>query len=188
MRGHLFILSGPSGAGKGTVRGIAAAQTRGVEYSVSCTTRKPREGEKDGVQYHFMKTEDFCNSINAGQFLEWAEVHGNYYGTRRDIVENALENGTDILLEIDVQGALEVKEKVPEAITVFLMPPSLEELEKRLRKRGTENEENLKLRLKNAELELSCAKKYDHIIINDDATKAANEFVNLINSYRRVQK
>lgn len=185
MRGHLYILSGPSGAGKGTIREKIFKNVSDLSYSISCTTRKPREGELDGVDYHFISVGEFKRQIEENKFLEWAEVHGNFYGTSRTFIEPLLEKGIDVMLEIDVQGALQVKDKMPEAITVFLTPPSMEILEGRLRGRGTNDDADIKLRMKNAETEMSYADKYDHTIVNDDADKASEEFVNLINSYRR---
>lgn len=188
MRGHLFIFSGPSGAGKGTVREKVFKKIDNISYSVSCTTRKPREGEIDGRDYHFISVDEFKHEIAENMFIEWAEVHGNFYGTSRTFIEPLLEQGKDVMLEIDVQGALQVKKKMPECVTVFLSPPSMQILEKRLRGRGSNDEEDIKLRMKNAEIEMSYANSYDHKIINDDVDKASEELINLINSYRREQK
>ena len=188
MKGRLFIFSGPSGVGKGTVRARVLADTDNMSYSVSCTTRKPRPGDREGIDYWFISKEDFLKQIEEGLFLEWADVHGNYYGTRRDIVEKTLDAGRDVMLEIDVQGALQIKKKMPEAITVFLMPPSFEELERRLRGRGTESEESLRTRLANAKTEIACEPEYDHTIVNDTVDRAVEEFEQLINSYRREQQ
>jgi len=185
MKGHLFVFSGPSGAGKGSVLTKVLASIDNLEYSVSCTTRKPRPGDVNGREYWFMDECDFRSMAAEDKFLEWAEVHGGLYGTRRDIVENALAGGKDIILEIDVQGALQVKKKMPEAIAVFLEPPSKEELEKRLRNRSTEDEKQIELRLANAEKEMNCAHKYDHVIVNDEVDRAAEEFIKIIESYRR---
>jgi guanylate kinase len=185
MKGHLFVFSGPSGAGKGSVLTKVLASIGNLEYSVSCTTRKPRPGDINGREYWFMDEKKFRSLVAEGRFLEWAEVHGGLYGTRRDIVEDALAGGKDIILEIDVQGALQVKKKMPEAITVFLEPPSMAELEKRLRNRSTENEKQIQLRLANAEKEMSCAHEYDHRIINDEVDRAAEDFIKIIESYRR---
>jgi len=185
MRGHLYILSGPSGAGKGTIREKIFKNVSDLSYSISCTTRKPREGELDGVDYHFISVDEFKHQIAENKFLEWAEVHGNFYGTSRTFIEPLLEKGIDVMLEIDVQGALQVKDKMPEAITVFLAPPSMEILEERLRGRGTNDDADIKLRMKNAETEMGYADKYDYKIMNDDADKASEEFINLINLYRR---
>ncbi len=174
MTGKLFVLSGPSGAGKGTLRELALKNFDSLVYSISCTTRQPRNSETDGVEYRFITRENFENRINNGEFLEYAHVHDNYYGTLKQDVINELERGNNVLLEIDVQGALQVREKMPEAVLIFIAPPSIEELEKRLRARHTETEENLKLRLKNAEHEMNLQNEYNHVIINDDLNKAVN--------------
>ncbi|WP_352409051.1 guanylate kinase, partial [Pyramidobacter piscolens] len=135
-KGTLFVLSGPSGAGKGTIRARVFEALDGLSYSVSCTTRAPREGERDGVDYRFITPEDFAARIAAGDFLEWADVHRHRYGTLKSDVEKVLNEGKDMFLEIDVQGALQVKKKMPEAVTLFVVPPSIEVLEERLRGRG----------------------------------------------------
>ena len=134
-KGTLFVLSGPSGAGKGTIRARVFEALDGLSYSVSCTTRAPREGERDGVDYRFITPEDFAARIAAGDFLEWADVHRHRYGTLKSDVEKVLNEGKDMFLEIDVQGALQVKKKMPEAVTLFVVPPSIEVLEERLRGR-----------------------------------------------------
>ncbi len=188
MRGHLFILSGPSGAGKGTVRARVFENMSNMLYSVSCTTRKPRLGDAEGRDYYFLSEDEFRLMVAEGLFLEWAEVHGYLYGTRRDFVEKALDDGKDMMLEIDVQGALQIKKKMPEAVTVFLAPPSFEELERRLRGRGTDSEESIRTRLENAKKELACEPEYDHTIVNDTVDEAAEKFVKLINSYRREKQ
>ena len=137
-KGTLFVLSGPSGAGKGTIRARVFEALDGLSYSVSCTTRAPREGERDGVDYRFITPEDFAARIAAGDFLEWADVHRHRYGTLKSDVEKVLNEGKDMFLEIDVQGALQVKKKMPEAVTLFVVPPSIEVLEERLRGRRSE--------------------------------------------------
>ena len=183
-RGKLFILSGPSGAGKGTLRAIALSDVKNLVYSISCTTRPPRAGETNGVEYRFISKGDFENKINLNEFLEYANVHGCYYGTLRDDVERELEAGNDVLLEIDVQGAEQVKNILSEAVLIFIMPPSREILESRLRARGTESEEILKIRLNNAVDEMSKAASYKHVIINDELDRAAQELREIILSYR----
>lgn len=185
MRGHLFVFSGPSGVGKGTVRSRVFDNIDNMNYSVSCTTRSPRTGDVEGKDYYFLSEEDFRRKIDENLFLEWADVHGHYYGTRRDLVEKVLDAGKDMMLEIDVQGALQIKKKMPEAITVFLMPPSFEELERRLRGRATDSEESIKTRLANAKTEIACEPEYDYTIVNNTVEEAAEEFIKLINSYRR---
>ncbi len=140
-KGTLFVLSGPSGAGKGTIRARVFEALDGLSYSVSCTTRAPREGERDGVDYRFITPEDFAARIAAGDFLEWADVHRHRYGTLKSDVEKVLNEGKDMFLEIDVQGALQVKKKMPEAVTLFVVPPSIEVLEERLRGRRCQCED-----------------------------------------------
>lgn len=188
MKGRLFVLSGPAGVGKGTVIAEAMDQLKNLVYSVSCTTRKPRPGEVEGRNYHFMSEEAFLKCAAEGRFLEWARVHGNCYGTRRDIVEKRLEEGFDVLLEIDVQGSMQIKEKMPEAVTIFIQPPSFEELVRRLRARGTETPEQLEVRIANAKRELLEADKYQRRIINDNVSDAAKDFIKIIQEFREDSK
>lgn len=185
MRGRLFVLSGPAGVGKGTILAEVFKQVGRLVYSVSCTTREPRPGEVDGRDYYFMTEKEFQDMAAEGRFLEWARVHGNRYGTRRDSVEEQLGRGVDVLLEIDVQGAMQVKEKMPEAVMVFIEPPDFGELVARLRARGTETPEQLEVRIANAKKELACADKYEHRIINDKISEAVRDFVEIIQKYRR---
>lgn len=184
MRGKLFILSGPTGVGKGTVLSKAFEKLDGIVYSVSCTTRAPRPGEEEGVNYIFTGEDSFKKFVEDGEFLEWAYVHGHCYGTRKDMVENALEEGEDVLLEIDVQGALQVKEKMPDAVMIFIRPPSYEELVRRLKKRGTETPAQLELRIRNAKREMEYSDRYEHVILNDSVSKAADELIKIIKKYR----
>ena len=178
--GRLFVLSGPSGVGKGTLREHALNNTPNLKYSISCTTRQPREGETDGIDYRFISRETFRDYISRELFLEYAHVHEDYYGTLRRDVMSELEAGHDVLLEIDVQGALQVKEKMPEAVLIFVAPPSVEVLTQRLRGRGTESEDSLKVRLSNALGELALKDKYDHVIVNDDLDSACDELRKII--------
>ena len=178
--GRLFVLSGPSGVGKGTLREHALNNIPNLKYSISCTTRKPREGETDGVEYRFISQEKFLEGISQGLFLEYAHVHEDYYGTLKADVMNELESGHDVLLEIDVQGALQVKEKMPGAILVFVAPPSLEILERRLKGRGTEKEGSLNVRLANAAKELALKDEYDYVIVNDDLDTSCEELRKII--------
>ncbi len=178
--GKLFVISGPSGSGKGTLREKALADVKNLVYSISCTTRQPREGETDGVQYRFISREKFKEDIEKNLFLEYAHVHSDFYGTLKADVIKELNAGKNVLLEIDVQGALQVREKISEAVLIFIAPPSIKELERRLRDRHTETEENLKLRLSNASKELALKDKYDFIIVNDDLETASRELRNLI--------
>ncbi len=178
-RGRLFILSGPSGVGKGTVRARLFEKIPGLVYSISCTTRSPREGEIDGVHYRFIDDAAFDSFVREGRFLEWARVHENRYGTLRADVENQLSEGRSVVLEIDVQGALQVKRKMPESVMIFIMPPSMRELEERLSGRGTEETEMLRIRLRNAESELALSGQYDYAVVNDQVERAANELAEI---------
>ncbi|MBR5839256.1 MAG: guanylate kinase [Victivallales bacterium] len=179
--GTAIILSGPSGVGKSTVCSFLFKKYAELKFSVSCTTRAPRPGEVDGVAYHFLTIDEFKRRIDAGDFLEWAEVHGNYYGTLKQEVKPRVINGQDIILDIDVQGMRLVRKSVlsepewsPSVISVFLAPPSLAALEQRLRGRGTETEESIQKRLGNAAKELAAWREYDYIVVNDVAEQAAN--------------
>ncbi len=184
-KGSLFVLSGPSGAGKGTLRKRMFRRISGIKFSISCTTREPRDGEREGIDYRFISAEDFLSRLEKDDFLEHADVHGHFYGTLRDDVLEVLDSGDDILLEIDVQGALQVRDKMPESVLLFVAPPSFEELEQRLRDRGTESEERLQIRLRNARWEMEKASLYDYVIINDDLERAANELERIIIEHRK---
>lgn len=184
-RGKLFILSGPAGAGKGTLRKKLFEAMPDLVYSVSCTTRHIRPGEEEGRDYHFIQKDEFATLVDRGAFLEWAEVHGNYYGTRQSDVERSLEKGIDVVLEIDVQGAANVIRKMPDAVKIFITAPSLDILRDRLERRGTETPEQLMLRMKNAEIEIRCADDYDRIIVNDDLDRAAGELIKMVADRRR---
>lgn len=185
-KGTLFVLSGPSGAGKGTIRARVFEALDGLSYSVSCTTRAPREGERDGVDYRFITPEDFAARIAAGDFLEWADVHRHRYGTLKSDVEKVLNEGKDMFLEIDVQGALQVKEKMPEAVTLFVVPPSIEVLEERLRGRHTEGEAELRLRLRNAVEEMKQRDRYDFVVVNDSLDEAVNRVCRFVEQRRQA--
>jgi guanylate kinase len=164
------VVSGPSGVGKDTIIDALRARSAASEhhYVVTCTTRPPRPGEVDGSSYHFLGRERFAALRDAGAFLEWAEVHGNWYATPRAEVRRALAGGRDVILKIDVQGAATVKSLVPDALLVFVVPPSLETLFRRLRARATETAEQLELRQRNAAIELARAGDYDHVVVNED--------------------
>ena len=178
--GKLFVLSGPSGVGKGTLREHALNNAPNLKYSISCTTRKPREGETDGVEYRFISHAKFQEYISQGLFLEYAHVHEDYYGTLKSDVMSELEIGHDVLLEIDVQGALTVKEIMPEAVLIFVAPPSVEVLTQRLTGRGTESSSSLEVRLSNALKEIALKDKYDYVIVNDDLDSACEELKKII--------
>jgi len=172
-RGLLIVLSGPSGVGKGTVcRVLREEEDNNLQYSVSATTRKPREGEVEGVHYFFKTREQFEDMIEHDQLLEHAEFVGNYYGTPVEWVRETLESGRDVILEIEVQGAFQVKERFPEAVFLFLAPPSLQELRNRLVGRGTESEDVIKQRLLVAREEIELMDAYDYVVTNDEVDKA----------------
>ena len=178
--GNLFVISGPSGAGKGTLVKALIEQVPDAWLSVSATTRKPREGEVDGKHYHFLSNDQFDDLVRQDGFLEWAQVHSNKYGTPRAQVEQAIAEGKQAILEIDVQGAFQIKEKIPQSILVFIEPPSLEILKERLRGRGTETEDVIAARMSVATMELLEKIKYDIAIVNDDLDVAAKELVDFV--------
>ncbi len=179
-RGLLIVLSGPSGVGKGTVRKELFSQPdTNYEYSISMTTRKPREGEVDGVDYFFKSKEEFEVLIEQGKLLEYAQYVGNYYGTPIDYVNATLDAGRDVFLEIEVQGAAQIREKVPDGLFIFLAPPSLSELQQRLVGRGTETEEVIATRIAEANKELEMMNLYDYVVENDEVQLAC-ERVNAI--------
>lgn len=175
-QGTLIVLSGFSGAGKGTAIKEILARRPDIYFSVSFTTRKPREGEQDGVNYNFTTRADFEARIQAGEFLEYAEYNGNFYGTSMKVLREKLAEGVDVLLEIDVQGAAKVREKLPEAVLIFLIAPSFAELEARLRGRGSETEESVQRRLAIAKEEAKAIAGYDYIIVNDTIPQTVAEF------------
>ena len=177
---NLFVISGSSGVGKGTVIKEFLKKHPEFRLSISCTTRKKREGELHGVNYFFLTPEEFKKCIENNEFLEWAEFSGNHYGTKREFVENCLKNGENLILEIDTKGALNVKKLMPEAVLIFIAPPSLEELESRLRGRHTETEEAIQKRLASIKLELENSKQFDYQIINDTVDNAVKKLETII--------
>jgi len=179
-KGLLLVLSGPSGVGKGTLCNRLRALSPELVYSVSATTRKPRDGEIDGVNYFFKTHDQFRAMIEAGELLEWAEYVGNYYGTPKSFVQQTIDQGKDIILEIDVQGAMQVKERFPEAIFIFVLPPSLEELQKRIVGRGTESESSIRSRMAAAAEELKLMEHYDYAVVNDVLETACNRVQSII--------
>jgi guanylate kinase len=180
--GILLVISGPSGAGKGTICQGLLTERKDMAYSVSCTTRQPRKGEVDGVNYFFKTRDAFEDMIRNNGLLEHADVYGNYYGTPRDYVLAQLAKGKDVVLEIDPQGALQVKKSYPDGVFVFIVPPSLDELSKRIYKRGTDAIDVIKRRLSSAANELAYASKYDYIVVNDEVDKAVKKVSNIINA------
>lgn len=179
-RGLLIVVSGPSGAGKGTVLAHTIANYPTLRYSVSVTTRKPRAGEKEGVNYYFKTLEEFEELLSKGEFLEYQKVYDNYYGTPLSKVRQQLDEGYDVVLEIDVKGALEVKNKYPDAVMIFISPAKRETIEERLRGRSTESEEQLKIRTASAIEEIKQAVFYDYIVVNEDALKGAQDIIAII--------
>jgi len=185
--GLLLVLSGPSGVGKGTVCKALRERMNEIVYSVSATTRQPRAGEVDGVNYFFKSKEEFQKMIEEDQLLEWAEYVGNYYGTPRRFVEETLASGRDVILEIEVQGALQVKEKFPQGIFLFLAPPDLTELQNRIVGRGTETEESIRNRMAMAKAEIELMDKYDYVVVND-VIDTACEKINAIITAEHLKK
>ena len=181
----ILVVSAPSGGGKGTILAEVLKQDPRLVHSVSVTTRKPRQNEVNGVHYSFMSVGEFESRKDAGDFREWAEVHGNYYGTLNEEIDTHTASGEDVVLELDVQGKRSMEAARPEAKTIFIMPPSLEILEQRLRDRGGLSEEELQTRLKNAEDEIAVRDEYDYIIVNDELEHAIARFKEILMELRR---
>lgn len=179
-KGILIVLSGPSGVGKGTVCKALRQCAPDLVYSVSATTRKAREGEVEGVNYFFKTREQFQQLIQDDQMLEWAEYVGNFYGTPRKFVEDTINSGKDIILEIEVQGALKVKQKFPQGVFIFLLPPSMDELESRIVGRGTESEESVRSRMSVAMDEIRLMEHYDYAIVNDRVENACSKIQSIV--------
>lgn len=183
-QGLLFVVSGPSGTGKGTLLKRLKEMNGNVRFSISATTREPRKGEVDGTNYFYKTKDQFRHMIEKGELVEWDEYCGNYYGTPRAYIEKTLEQGFDVVLEITVEGAANVKRKYEGCISIFVMPPSFTELEKRITARGTEDSETIKARLMQSVSELSRIEGYDYVVINDDLGKAADD----INAIMHAEK
>ena len=183
-RGSLIVLSGPSGSGKGTICSSLVKENKNIWVSISCTSRSVRGNEQNGIDYYFLTREEFEKRIKDNGFLEYAEYNGNYYGTPKEEIEKKLENGIDVILEIEVQGALKIKKLVKEAIFIFILPPSMEELKNRLEKRGTETEEKILKRFKTAYQEINELNKYNYVVVNDEIGKAVDK----INAILKAEK
>jgi guanylate kinase len=182
--GLLFIVSAPSGAGKSTLCRAVLDRFPDLLYSISHTTRRPRHGEQNGVDYHFIAKEDFENGIAEDRWAEWALVHGNYYGTSAEFLDKGLSTGRDILLDIDIQGTRQILHRHPDGVTIFIMPPSLEVLRRRLESRGTDSAEVIIVRLKNAEKEMAQRDLYRHLVVNDRLPDAAAKLIRIFEKYR----
>ena len=187
-RGLLVVVSGPSGVGKGTIMRPFTERNKNIKYSISATTRAPRPGEVDGVSYHFVTKEQFENFIENDEMLEYARYGGNYYGTPRFAVERNLAAGLDVVLEIEVKGAQQVRRRCPEAVSVFILPPSFEELSNRLHGRGTENEEKIMERLDIARSEMNLAYDYDFVLVNDEIDEAVRRLEGIIEAAKAMPK
>lgn len=184
-RGKLIIVSAPSGAGKTTLCQKVLMRLKGIIKSISSTTRSPRAGEKNGADYFFVTESEFKKMISDRHFAEWADVHGYFYGTDKKFIEENMERGMDVLLNIDVQGGEELKKQYPDAIMIFIHPPSLEELKNRLQKRQLDSHETIEKRLLEAQKELKASSGYQYHVINDDFSKALTELIQLIESARK---
>ncbi len=182
--GRLFVLSAPSGAGKSTLCRRVLDRFPDLVYSVSYTTRAPRESEQDGVDYHFIPKSEFEKGLAHGRWAEWAMVHQNYYGTSSELLNQGLQDGQDILLDIDVQGMRQILTRYPASITIFIMPPSLDELRCRLESRGTDSPAAIAVRLENAQKEMAQKGRYRHVIVNDQLSAAAAELIGIFETYR----
>ena len=184
-RGHLFIISAPSGAGKTTLAKSVLERYADMLYSVSYTTRKPRTMEQDGVDYHFVSKQDFKKGIKEGCWAEWAQVYGNYYGTSGKFIDSGLSSGCDILLDIDVKGTVQILKKYPDSVTIFILPPSMRILKKRLEMRATDSPQVIEKRLEYAKKEMAKKDLYRHVIVNDNLSKAIDELSAIIKEYRQ---
>jgi len=178
--GRLFLVSAPSGAGKTTLCDAARLCLPHLVYSVSSTTRPPREGEREGIDYFFVTEAQFCKGIDTGQWAEWARVHGNYYGTAARFIEDHLKAGRDVLMDIDVQGAAQILRRYPDAVTIFIMAPSMEILRQRITARGLDSSAVIDKRMKNAKAEIACRGMYRHVLVNDDLDAAIARLVSIL--------
>ncbi len=184
-QGTVFIISAPSGAGKTTLCNLVCDRFKSIVYSVSYTTRKPRPGELDGKDYHFVSADVFKKMIKEDGFAEWAEVYGNFYGTSLELINKSLTSGKDILFDIDVQGTIQLLEKYPDSITVFIMPPSIDKLKERLESRGADDSQTILRRIESADNEIKKKNIYKHIIINDILDDAVKDLMEIIEKHHR---
>lgn len=184
QEGLLVVVSGPSGSGKGTILNLLMKQNDKVRSSISATTRKPREGEADGVNYFFKSIDEFQEMIKKQELIEWVEYCNNYYGTPKAYIENTKNQGFDVILEIEVEGAVNIKKKYPDCVLVFILPPSFDELKKRIENRGTENDKVIEQRLERAKKEIEYIKYYDYVIINDVLQDAVDNLNSILKSER----
>jgi guanylate kinase len=182
--GLVFVISAPSGAGKSTLCRAIRDSFPDLQYSISFTTRPPRHGEQNGVDYHFITTPEFEEGIQTDQWAEWARVHGNYYGTSAGFLDRSLAAGRDIVLDIDIEGTRQILKRHPDSITIFVMPPSMEVLRQRLETRGTDSSEVIAVRLKNADNEIAQKDLYRHVIINERLPQAVAELIAIFEKYR----
>jgi len=187
-QGRLFIISAPSGGGKTTLSKAVLNRFNDILYSVSYTTRSPRNGEQDGVDYYFIQKKDFEKRIESGHWAEWAEVHGNYYGTSAEFLDRGLASGRDIFLDIDVQGTFQILENYPDSVTIFIMPPSLETLRKRLEMRRSESRSTIKRRLLTAEKEMAQKGFYRYVVVNDQLSASIDKLIAIIEKYHNKEK
>jgi len=187
-RGKLFVVSAPSGAGKTTLCRTALNHFPNMVRSISYTTRSPRPGEQHGVDYFFIDEETFTKGIEEGRWLEWARVHGNFYGTGADFVNARLEEGQDIIMNIDIQGGQQILNRFSDSVGIFIIPPSVEELKQRLIRRGQDSAEEIEQRLIAAETEMARRHKYHHVLLNDDLAEATRSFLDIIGRYRGRQR
>lgn len=181
--GHLFIVSAPSGAGKTTLCNSLRERFPDILYSISFTTRPPRAGETDGIDYYFIPKDEFVKGIELSRWAEWAEVHGNFYGTSSEFLDRKLAAGNDVLLDIDVQGTLQILRHYPDSVTIFIMPPSLDVLRSRLESRNTDTEDVISTRLVNAKKEMASKDRYQYIIVNDRLPEAVSELISIVERY-----
>ena len=179
-KGLLIVMSAPSGTGKGTLLKLLEKKNKNLRLSVSATTRKPRKGEAEGRDYFFKTADEFRGMIERDELVEWVEYCGNYYGTPKNYEEESLEQGFDVVLEIEVKGAVNIRDKYPESVLIFILPPSIEELARRIKGRGTEDEETIKKRIETAKMEITYIDRYDYVVVNSDIEAAVKDICSVM--------